>query len=36
MVNSDAGTIALAIASPAYVGMIMAGLIGITSVLGAA
>lgn len=34
--TSDAGMIALAIASPSWVGMLMAGLIGTVSVIGAA
>lgn len=35
-VNSDAGLIALAIAAPAYMGLLMAGLVGLASVVGAA
>lgn len=34
--NSAAGAIAFAVASPAYVGMVVAGLIGTVSVIGAA
>lgn len=34
--SSDAGMIAFAIASPSWVGMLMAGLIGTVSVIGAA
>lgn len=34
--NAGAGEVAFAVASPAYVGMVMAGLIGVMSVIGAA
>jgi hypothetical protein len=34
--TSDAGMIAFAIASPSWVGIIMAGLVGMVSVIGAA